>query len=249
MVGVLKRFTSSRYRSVASRAERVGHDRSVRVGLFDLDGTLTDPKVGITRSVQYALSSAGVSVADLDTLTPYIGPPLQDSFVALAGLSEADAMKAVAKYREYFTEEGIFENVVYPGIRECLEALRSTGWRLGVATSKPTVFAERILDHFSLRSHFEVVVGAELDGTRRYKDEVIRHALRRLEVAAHESCIMVGDREHDIIGAKVVGIRAVGVTWGFGTAEELSGAGAEVLVTHVGHLTQAMQQLVESPGS
>ncbi len=212
------------------------------VGLLDLDGTLTDSKVGITRSVQYALRCAGVDVADLETLTPYIGPPLQDSFVALAGFSEADAIRAVASYREYFAETGIFENVVYPGIHECLETLQARGWRLAVATSKPTVFAERILDHFSLRTHFEAVVGAGLDGSRRHKHEVIAVALSELGVAAAE-CIMVGDREHDVIGAKTVGLRSVGVTWGYGSVQELSEAGADLLVHAVADLPGAMQRL------
>lgn len=211
------------------------------VGLFDLDGTLCDPKVGITRSVQYALVSAGSSVTDLEMLTPYIGPPLQDSFMALGGLSETDAIAAVAKYREYFTQIGIFENVVYPGIPSCLSSLLAKGWRLGVATSKPAVFAERILEHFSLRSYFEVVAGDELDGSRRQKHEVLRHALHLLEVAADADCIMVGDREHDVIGARSVGLSAVGVTWGYGTVQELTAVGADLLVHNVGDLAEALQ--------
>jgi phosphoglycolate phosphatase len=213
------------------------------VGLLDLDGTLTDSKVGITRSVQYALRRARVDVADLETLTPYIGPPLQDSFVALAGFSQADAIRAVASYREYFAETGIFENAVYPGIPECLEALQAQGWRLAVAMSKPTVFAERILDHFSLLTHFQAVVGAGLDGGRRHKHEVIAAALSDLGVAADERCIMVGDREHDVIGAKTVGLLSVGVTWGYGSVQELSEAGADVLVHAVADLPEAMERL------
>jgi phosphoglycolate phosphatase len=213
------------------------------VGLLDLDGTLTDSKVGITRSVQYALHRAGVDVADLETLTPYIGPPLQDSFVALAGFSETDAIRAVASYREYFAQTGIFENAVYPGIPECLEALQAQGWRLAVATSKPTVFAERILDHFSLLTHFQAVVGAGLDGGRRHKHEVIAAVLSDLGVAADERCIMVGDREHDVIGAKTVGLPSVGVTWGYGSVQELSEAGADVLVHAVADLPEAMERL------
>lgn len=213
------------------------------VGLLDLDGTLTDSKVGITRSVQYALRLAGVDVADSETLTPYIGPPLQDSFVTLAGFSEADAILAVASYREYFAETGIFENVLYPGIPECLEALQDRGWRLAVATSKPTVFAERIVDHFSLRGYFDAVVGAGLDGSRRQKHEVIAAVLADLRVVADERCIMVGDREHDVIGAKTVGLRSVGVTWGYGSVQELSEAGADLLVHIVADLPEAMERL------
>lgn len=222
---------------MADDAPRMG------VGLFDLDGTLPDWKVGITRSVQHALRRAGIDVADLETLTGYIGPPLQDSFVALAGFSEAEAIQAVASYREYFAETGIFENTVYPGIPECLEALQARGWRLAVATSKPTVFAERIVDHFSLRSHFEAVVGSELDGSRRQKHEVIAAALGQLGVAADAGCIMVGDREHDVIAAKAVGVRSVGVTWGYGSVDELNYAGADLLVHAVADLPVAMERL------
>lgn len=213
------------------------------VGLLDLDGTLTDSKVGITRSVQYALRRAGVDVADSETLIPYIGPPLQDSFIALAGFSQADAIRAVASYREYFAETGIFENAVYPGIPKCLEALQARGWRLAVATSKPTVFAERILDHFSLRTHFEAVVGAGLDGSRRQKHEVITAALSELGVATDERCVMVGDREHDVTGAKTAGLRSVGVTWGYGSVQELSEAGADLLVHAVADLPEAMDRV------
>lgn len=213
------------------------------VGLLDLDGTLTDSKVGITRSVQHALRRAGIDVVEPETLTGYIGPPLQDSFVALAGFSEAEAIQAVASYREYFAETGIFENTVYPGILECLEALQSRGWRLAVATSKPTVFAERIVDHFSLRSHFEAVVGTGLDGSRRHKHQVIAAALRELGVAADEGCIMVGDREHDVMAARAVGLQSVGVTWGYGSVQELSDAGADLLVHAVADLPGAMERL------
>ena len=159
------------------------------------------------------------------------------------GFSEADAIRAVASYREYFAETGIFENAVYPGVPECLEALQARGWRLAVATSKPTVFAERILDHFSLLTHFQAVVGAGLDGSRRHKHEVIAAALSDLGVAADERCIMVGDREHDVIGAKTVGLLSVGVTWGYGSVQELSEAGADVLVHAVAELPAAMERL------
>lgn len=149
----------------------------VPVALFDLDGTLTDPKEGVTRSVQYALRPFGIEVSNLESLTAYIGPPLQDSFSLLGGLKPQQIPEAVAAYREYFSETGIFQNVLYEGIPGCLDDLRAAGWRLAVTTSKPTVFAERVLDHFSLRSRFIAVVGAELDGTRSHKHEVIAHAL------------------------------------------------------------------------
>lgn len=220
---------------------------AVPVAVFDLDGTLTDPKVGITRSVHYALVSLGVDVDDLEFLTAYIGPPLQDSFASIAGLSAHDTAKAVGKYREYFTETGIYENRVYPGIPECLGFLGVSGWRLAVATSKPTVFAKRILAHFHLRSHFEAVVGSELDGSRRHKPHVITHALALLGVDAGPGCVMVGDREHDVMGARRVGIRTIGAAWGYGMAAELTDAGADLLVHDVGDLPEAMERRVASP--
>src|SRR5205085_4114979 len=137
------------------------------------------------------------------------------SFEKLGGLASGDAWQAVLAYREYFADTGIFENAVYDGIAPALDELRRRGWRLGVATSKPTVFAERILDHFELRDFFEVVAGAELDGSRQHKHEVITHALSCLGVEPSRDCVMVGDREHDILGGVRTGLSAVGVTWGY----------------------------------
>jgi phosphoglycolate phosphatase len=208
----------------------------VTVVLFDLDGTLTDPRVGITRSVAFALARFGIEVEDTDTLVPFIGPPLDESFVKLGGLAEADAWNAVLAYREYYTDTGIYENAVYDGIAEVLGELAARGWRLGVATSKPTVFAERILEHFDLRAAFEVVSGAEMDGSRQHKHLVIEHALAQLDVDPSPECVMVGDREHDIVGARRLGLATVGVTWGYGPREELEAAGADVIVGEVGAL-------------
>jgi phosphoglycolate phosphatase len=213
------------------------------LALFDLDGTLTDPKVGITRAVQYGLRRVGVEVEDLDTLTPYIGPPLQDGFVELAGLSAAAAAVALAGYREYYAETGLFENTPYDGIVEMLDQLHTAGWRLAVATSKPTVFAERILEHFGMRAPFEQVAGASLDGSRRHKHDVISHALNLLGCTPDAGCVMVGDREHDIFGAQRIGIPAIGVTWGYGSADELTAAGADVLVDRVADLQPALARL------
>jgi len=215
----------------------------VGAALFDLDGTLTDPKDGITRSVHYALKAQGLLVEDLDTLVSYIGPPLHDSFVRLGRLSPADATTAVASYREYFVEKGIFENRVFPGVPECLAALRSNGWRLAVATSKPTMFAQQILDHFSLSDYFEFVAGSELDGTRVHKHEVISHALEGLDLSPSSTSIMIGDREHDIFGARRVGLRAVGVMWGYGSRSELVAAGADRLVEDVTDLASELELL------
>jgi phosphoglycolate phosphatase len=224
------------------------------LALFDLDGTLTDPKIGITRAVQFGLRRVGVDVEDLDTLTPYIGPPLQDGFVELAGLSLEEAAVALAGYREYYGDVGLFENVPYDGIMEMLGQLKAAGWQLAVATSKPTIFAERILEHFEMRAFFDQVAGASLDGTRRHKHDVIRHSLDLLGCgpsmtaglaaaqACRERCVMVGDRQHDVFGAHRVGIPVIGVTWGYGSAAELKAAGADLLVDRVDDVPPALSE-------
>ena len=196
--------------------------------LFDLDGTLTDPAAGITRSVAHALRHYGIEVRDLSTLHPFIGPPLDDSFERFYGFSHERAVEAIGYYREYFRDTGIFENEVYPGIPELLGALRAAGKTLAVATSKPEVFAVRILEHFGLAGYFSETVGSELDGTRVKKHEVIAETLRRTG-APKEDTVMVGDREHDVLGAKRAGIPCIGVLYGYGSAEELTAAGAAAL--------------------
>jgi phosphoglycolate phosphatase len=206
--------------------------------LFDLDGTLTDPKTGIIKSVQYALKSFGIDEPNLDALTKFIGPPLRDSFANFYGFSANDAELAVAKYREYFSDKGIFENEVYPGIPEMLKTLQNSRATLAVATSKPTVYARQILGHFALDGYFSFVAGSELDGTRSVKSEVINYALDELGVTDKASSMMVGDREHDIIGANEVGILSIGVTYGYGSRGELRNAKATHIVDTVGELAQ-----------
>jgi phosphoglycolate phosphatase len=190
---------------------------------FDLDGTLTDPKIGITRSIQYALQKLDLPVPPQDELTWCIGPPLRDSFVALLGDSRADL--AVTLYRERFGDVGLYENAVYPDIEHILGALQQSHGRLFVATSKARVFAERIIEHFGLGRYFEHVFGAELDGTRVHKSDLLAYALDETGVAASRA-LMVGDRSHDIIGAKNNGMDALGVLYGYGSREELIEAGA-----------------------
>jgi phosphoglycolate phosphatase len=190
---------------------------------FDLDGTLTDPKPGITRSLQYALEKLGRPVPTQDELTWCIGPPLRDSLVVLLG-GEADADRGVAFYRERFGEVGLYENSLYPGIEATLAALKPRA-RLFVATSKAHVFADRIIDHFGLRPYFDYVFGAELDGTRVHKGDLLAWALERTGTDAARA-IMIGDRSHDIVGAKQNGIDGIGVLYGYGSREELTEAGA-----------------------
>lgn len=217
--------------------------------LFDLDGTLTDPKVGITTCVQYALASFGVEEPSLDKLTPFIGPPLKDSFKEFYGFDDDQAEAAVAKYRERFKDTGIFENQVYKGIPEMLKKLKAAGKKLAVASSKPTVFVERILEHFSIRRYFDVVVGSELDGTRTDKAEVIEEALGQLYSSRKEgealfavkrNTLMVGDRKFDVEGAKKEGVTSVAVTYGYGSMEELKAAKADYIVRSVEELEKLL---------
>ena len=194
---------------------------------FDLDGTLTDPKPGITRSIQYALDKLGQqTIPTEDELTWCIGPPLRASFVKLLG--EASADLAVSLYRERFSDIGLYENAVYAGVEDVLTALRQSGHRLFVATSKAHVFADRIIDHFDLRRHFERVFGAELDGTRADKSDLLAYALKTTSVDPSRA-LMIGDRSHDMIGARNNGIKGIGVLYGYGSAQELTAAGASHL--------------------
>lgn len=192
---------------------------------FDLDGTLTDPKPGITRSIQYALQKLDrPTIPTEDELTWCIGPPLRASFVRLLG-AEDFADRAVTLYRERFSDIGLYENSVYDGIAEVLTTLGQTGQKMFVATSKPHVFAERIVAHFGLRHHFEHVFGSELDGTRVDKSDLLAYALQTASVDPAKT-VMIGDRSHDMVGAKNNGMTAIGVLYGYGSRDELIGAGA-----------------------
>ncbi len=199
--------------------------------LFDLDGTLTDPKEGITKSVQYALAHFKIEVADLNDLAVYIGPPLKDGFMEHHRLSETEANEAVGKYRERFSKTGLYENEVYDGVEELLINLKNAGKKLAVASSKPEVFCVEILKHFHLDVYFDAIVGSELNGARSHKAQVIEEAKKRLSLteADNANVVMVGDRKHDIEGAHMNHISSVGVTFGYGSDQELINAGAEVL--------------------
>lgn len=209
--------------------------------LFDLDGTLTDPKEGITTCVQYALHSLGIEEPDLDKLESFIGPPLKDSFMEFYGMDEEQAQAAVKKYRERFNDKGLYENEIYPGIAPMLQMLSEKGFRLAVASSKPTVFVEKILEHFGIRQYFKVVVGSELDGSRTSKDQVVMEALRQLfgakPILYHE-VYMIGDRRFDVEGARAMKVESVGVTYGYGGMEELREAHADYIVESVEELRE-----------
>jgi phosphoglycolate phosphatase len=201
--------------------------------LFDLDGTLSDPKIGITKSVQYALKQFGIIEPDLNELDGFIGPPLQESFAGRYGFDEEKAQKAIEFYRERFTEKGMFENVLYPDIRSLLESLKQHNYTLVVATSKPTVYAVEILKYFQIDHYFDRIVGSNLDGTRIEKTDIIQYILDDYKDHKKEEFIMIGDRKHDIIGAKNVGIDSIGVTYGYGSIEELSHTNPSYLVNRV----------------
>lgn len=210
--------------------------------LFDLDGTLTDPRVGIVACLKYAIESMGLVPPADHELTRFIGPPLQQSLASLPGIDNAEKLaKAVAFYRERFAETGMYENFVYPDIPQTLEQLVNRGATLYVATSKATIYAERIIEHFGLSRYFCRVYGAELDGTRSNKAELIAHLLAT-EAIAQASAVMIGDRSHDMAGAQANGVYAVGVLWGYGSREELLGAGAAVVCERPALLAEAVRR-------
>jgi len=207
--------------------------------LFDLDGTVTDPKEGITKAVQHALRSLGVAADNLDELTKFIGPPLQQSFQEFYGFDAATAAIAVDKYREYYGPQGIFECLLYPGITELLQLLASQGRKVLLATSKPTVYAERILDYWHLRSFFHFVAGSELSGERVAKQEVISYALEQCSIPPAEA-LMIGDRRHDIQGANALGVPCLAVAYGYGDLEELTAAQPAAIVHSVAELQKLL---------
>lgn len=188
---------------------------------FDLDGTITDPKEGITKSVQYSLKRFGIEVEDLDTLCKFIGPPLDHSYEEFYGFSKEDAMKAVDEYRVYYKDQGIFECKLYDGIKELLEHLSKNGVKVVLATSKPVVFAKQLLEHFGIIQYFDFVSGSELDGRRTDKSEVIQYALDHYPGINVDDVIMVGDRKFDYIGSSKFGIRCILIEYGYGEREEL----------------------------
>lgn len=206
--------------------------------LFDLDGTLTNSKEGITKCVQYALASFGIQEPDLDKLVPFIGPPLRQSFQNFYGFDEQQAIAAVEKYRERFSTVGLFENFPYPGVAAMLQQLQEQGRVLAVASSKPTIFVQQILDKFALSQYFQVIVGSNMDGSRTNKKEVIAAVLQQFGNPPAEQLLMIGDRKYDVIGAQELGIDCVGVAYGFAAPNELENSGASFIAQTVPELTQ-----------
>jgi phosphoglycolate phosphatase len=211
-------------------------NRTIDAILFDLDGTLSDPKPGITRSIQYALSELGYASPSAEDLLWCIGPPLHQSFADLLQTSDPDIIQqAILYYRDRYASVGLFENRLYPEIPAILTALRATGYRTFVATSKPQVFAEQIIQHFSLSPLFDRVYGSELDGTRSHKGDLIQHILIQEKIAPAQA-VMIGDRKHDLIAARQNGIQSIGVTYGYGDRAELEAAAADAIVDDLNDL-------------
>lgn len=207
--------------------------KNYEVILFDLDGTLMDTKLGITKSARYSLAHFNIVDVSLDDLEKFIGPPLHASFREFYNFHGDELEKAVKKYREYYAAKGIYESRVYPQIPLLLKKMRELNKTLMVATTKPTVFAKKMLKHFDIMHYFSVVAGSNLDGSRASKAEIIRYALQQGGITALSRTVMVGDRKYDIVGAKQVGIPSIGVLYGFGSREELEGAGATCIAKTV----------------
>lgn len=214
--------------------------------LFDLDGTLTDPFHGIANSIKYALKRFGMHADDVQTLKACIGPPLLASFQKHFNLDERDSRKAVAYYREYFSNKGLYENEIFPGIPRLVEELAVQQVRMVCATSKPTFYAQRILKHFRLSQFFEFVLGSNMDLTRTDKKQIIHDVLEKLQMRSKEKAIMIGDRREDIEGARANSIDSIGVTYGYGPEEELRNAHPHYLVHSVVELSSLFKALLTS---
>jgi len=197
--------------------------------LFDLDGTITDPGIGITSAIMYALDKMGIEVPERHELYKFIGPPLWDSFEKYYGLSYDEADRAVELYREYYTVKGIFESSLNEGIEDLLKKLKDSGKNIVLATSKPEPFAKQVINSSNLTDYFDFIAGSNLDRTRSDKAEVIKYALSSCNISDIHNTIMIGDREHDILGAKKNNIQSIGVLFGYGSREELESAGADFI--------------------
>lgn len=208
--------------------------------LFDLDGTITDSGEGITKSVLYALKSFGIKVDNLKDLNKFIGPPLKDSFKRFYDFSDEKAELGLKKYREYYEDKGIYENKLYDGIVDILEVLKKNGKKIVLATSKPEVYAKQILKYFNIDEYFSFVAGADFEETRVKKGEVIKYALEEAKISDLTKVVMVGDREHDIIGAKENNIKSIGVLFGFGDVIELTQARADFIAKNPGELLRIL---------
>jgi len=204
--------------------------------LFDLDGTIVDSQQGIVNSILHTVATFGLEMPSMERLKKFIGPPIRVSFEKVFNMSPKDANSAVSKYREYYAEKGVFENILYPGIEDTLKILKERGKTIALATLKPTVFAVKILEEFGISQYFTYALGSELNGDRNTKGEVISDVLDALGDISKEKTVMIGDREYDILGAREMGLSSIGVTYGFGSRRELEYAGADMIVDSVPEL-------------
>jgi len=211
--------------------------------LFDLDGTLTDPALGITNSIIYSLKPFNIDIRDRAELYCCIGPPLIDCYMKLWGFSLKDAEKALETYREYFSVKGLYENEVYNGIDELLNSLKKSGKRIYLATSKPEIYAKEILRHFDLEKYFTFIAGNSLSENRAKKSDVIKYLMKNCPEVKAENSIMVGDREYDVLGARECALDCAGVLYGYGSLSELEGAGAKYICKDVSELKTLLARL------
>lgn len=214
-----------------------------KYAFFDLDGTITNPGVGITSAVAYALNHYNIDIEDKTTLYPFIGPPLIDSFMKYFDFTKEKAREAVGVYREYYSVKGLYENVVYEGVPEMLKRLKEQGVYICLATSKPELFAEKIINHYKLDIYFDMICGAAMDESRTKKAEVIRYAIDKINSSTQtiidkKEIVMIGDREHDILGAKEAQLDSIGVLYGYGSLEELVSAGATQIVSTTAEIAE-----------
>ncbi len=202
------------------------------IAVFDLDGTITDSGTGIMKAIRYAVGKKKLAEPSEKVLRSFIGPPLREQFQSVFGLDESESREMVDLYRVYYEDRGIFENRVYDGVPEMLETLKNKGVTVLMATSKPEKYAKVIVEHFGLMRYFDFIGGACMDGTRTAKDEVIGYVVKACRISEEEKkqAVMIGDRRHDILGAKKNGLHSMGVLYGYGSREELEEAGAEEIV-------------------
>ena len=205
---------------------------------FDLDGTITDSAPGIMNSIKYALEKNHLPMLSEEQLRSFIGPPLRGQFCKVCGLADEESARMVEDYREYYRDKGIFGNNVYDGVIEMLEKLRKKGFRLAIATSKPEKYAKIIIDHFHLTKYFACVAGMEMDGGRGTKAQVITYALEKNDITDKSKVLMIGDREHDVIGAHENGLDCLGILYGFGSRKEFEEAGADYIRENVEDILQ-----------
>ena len=216
-------------------------NRKYQYILFDLDGTLTDSGMGIVNSVAYSLQKKGIDVEDKEELLKFVGPPLIESYRRYYGYSMEEAVEMVDIYREYYETKGLYENSVYEGMEEVLKVLKERGKVLIIATSKPEEYARQIVEHYGLSKYFIYVAGSNMDETRTKKAEVIAYALESCNIQNMNEVVMIGDRKHDVLGAKAMGVDSIGVLYGYGSREELEAAGADRIVESAEDLIRILE--------